>query len=156
MKAPDGDVVRESGCLFRFVAKRFRQPMRLPLASFLLALAACDSDPSPVHPVYVVNVADQEDFRIALATAAQRAEAESLLASGRDRIVHGRLARGDGGFNAPYHWHLVPESVTFVDQTIEACSGRPMSDVEADLDYWVDTLGTFCPWGARIVRRIRP
>jgi hypothetical protein len=23
--------------------------------------------------------------------------------------------------------------------------------VDADVDYWVDTVGQYCPWGARVV-----
>lgn len=130
---------------------------RIYLLSVLLLLGGCDTNhPGDSEPlaVFEVEVAGQESFRIALRDSAQIAIAEQRLASGYEGIVHGELARGDGDFNAPYSWHLKPATVTFPDQTIEVCSGRPMSDVEADLDYWIDTLGIYCPWGARIVRRI--
>lgn len=123
-----------------------------PLAALLL-LVACDDNRADAPPVYVVEV-EGETFRIAPATRQQQRRADSLLASGEDVIVYGVLARGDGGFNAPFHWHMTPESLDFVDVTVEVCSGRPMSDVEADLDYWIDTLGYYCPWGARIVDRV--
>jgi hypothetical protein len=35
--------------------------------------------------------------------------------------------------------------------TIELCDGRP-SMVEENLDYWVDTVRFFCPWGARLLK----
>ncbi len=60
------------------------------------------------------------------------------------------LARGDGGFNMPWSWHLKPESVRMVDASIELCDGLP-SHVESDLDYWVDVVGQYCPWSAEIV-----
>ncbi len=66
----------------------------------------------------------------------------------------GTLARGDGGFNMPWSWHLLPKTVEVADFTIELCDGRP-SMVEADLDYWVDTVKQFCPWGGRLVERKR-
>lgn len=127
------------------------------LLSSLLVLGGCDANdsdaPEPLA-VFEVEVAGQESFRLALHDSTQIATAEQRLASGYAGIVQGTLDRGDGGFNAPYSWHLKPETVTFPDQTIEVCSGRPLSDIEADLDYWIDTIGTYCPWGARIVRRI--
>ncbi len=43
-----------------------------------------------------------------------------------------------------YHLRLVISK-------IELCDGTP-SQVEANLDYWVDTVQRFCPWSAKIVR----
>jgi hypothetical protein len=128
--------------------------------SLLLAavLAACGADaslePTPLGARYTIEVAFQESFTVLLTDPAEAALAEALLASGEDMIVMGTLARGDGGFNRPYSWHLVPETTRFVDMTLEACSGRPASDVEADLDYWMERIGTFCPWGSRVVSRV--
>ncbi|MFQ5871053.1 MAG: hypothetical protein ACE5IB_02685, partial [Candidatus Geothermarchaeales archaeon] len=61
------------------------------------------------------------------------------------------LVRGDGGFNSPWSWHLDPDTVSMTEFSVEVCSGRP-SDVESDMDYWVDTVGSFCPWSAEIVK----
>jgi hypothetical protein len=123
----------------------------------LLTVWGCGDDPVSPSPgaVFEVEVARQETFRIALDDPALIATAEQRLDDKTEGIVHGTLARGDGGFNAPYTWHLKPETITFPDQAIEVCSGRPMSDVESDLAYWVDTIGIYCPWGARLIRRIR-
>lgn len=128
---------------------------RSPLLVVLLLAAGCGgSDPAgpPQGARFTIEVAFQESFTILLTEPGEVALAEALRASGDDMIVMGTLARGDGGFNAPYSWHLVPETTRFVDMTLEACSGRPASDVEADLDYWME-LGTFCPWGSRVVGR---
>ena len=57
------------------------------------------------------------------------------------------LRRGDGGFNAPWSWHLDPAETRFVEAAIEVCDGTP-SYVEAHLA----EFPTYCPWGARIVR----
>ena len=131
--------------------------MRLSLiAAALLAVSACDTA-APLHAVYEVEVATgdgPERFRIALATEAQAAEAEAALAAGRVGVVHGTLAPGDGGVNDGYSWHLVPETVSFPDLAIEVCDGRPRTDVEGALDYWLDTVGVYCPWGARLTRRV--
>lgn len=62
----------------------------------------------------------------------------------------GDLALGDGGFNKPWSWHLIPETVRMVEISMELCDGRP-SMVEANLTYWVSTVKSYCPWGAKII-----
>jgi hypothetical protein len=42
------------------------------------------------------------------------------------------------------------ETYRMAEVTIELCDGIP-SHVEANLNYWVDTVGRFCPWNAGIV-----
>ena len=65
--------------------------------------------------------------------------------------VTGKLVRGDGGFNSPWSWHLVPESVGMAEISIEVCDGRP-SYVEENLDEWLNTVGeSYCPWGSKVV-----
>ena len=140
------------------IHKRRSLVLLLPLLS-LLAGAGCDDDDvaglDPAAAVFEVRVAEQENFRFAVTNPQAIAEAEARMASGVSGVISGELARGDGAHNAPYSWHLVDATIHFPDQAIEACSGRPMSDVEADLDYWVDNLGQYCPWGAVIVKRVR-
>lgn len=75
------------------------------------------------------------------------------MAEGVEDVVSGTLARGDGGFNTGWSWHWIPASVHAADPAIEVCDGRP-SFVEEDLDYWVDTVGQFCPWGATVIQRL--
>ncbi|MGI0038002.1 MAG: hypothetical protein ACRD99_06565 [Nitrososphaera sp.] len=64
--------------------------------------------------------------------------------------VTGKLARGDGGFNQPWGWHLDPATVRMADVSIELCDGRP-SMVQEDLEYWLGTVGSFCPWSSKVV-----
>jgi hypothetical protein len=126
--------------------------LRALLAGMAIAGCGDDAPAGPGRRVYAVEVTG-ERFHVALERPEQIAQAEALLAAGRDVVVHGTLAHGDGGFNGPYRWHLVPGTVSFPDLAMEVCSGRPRSDVEADPAYWVDHLGLYCPWGARIVAR---
>jgi len=65
--------------------------------------------------------------------------------------VTGKLVVGDGGFNSPWSWHLDPDSVRMAEFSIELCDGLP-SHVEADLDYWINTAGTYCPWSSKVVQ----
>jgi hypothetical protein len=68
-------------------------------------------------------------------------------------VITGDLATGDGGFNSPWSWHIEPGTVEVADLAIELCDGRP-SMVEADVDYWINTVGRFCPWSARVISRL--
>ena len=62
----------------------------------------------------------------------------------------GKLVRGDGGFNQPWSWHLDPTSVRMAEISIELCDGLP-SFVEGDLDYWLGTVKTYCPWSSKVM-----
>jgi len=101
--------------------------------------------------VWVVEVSGEE-FRIRVSDETARAGIDQRLRSRERGVVIGSLVRGDGGFNRPWSWHLDPATVQAVDTAIELCDGRP-GMVEADLDYWIGTVRTFCPWGARVTRR---
>lgn len=101
--------------------------------------------------LWVIEVSGEE-FRVRVSAASARTGLEARLESGAEGVIIGSIVRGDGGFNAPWSWHLDPATVEAIDAAIELCDGRP-SMVEADLDYWVDTVRSFCPWGARVVRR---
>lgn len=61
----------------------------------------------------------------------------------------GRIDRGNGGFNQPWSWHFIPESVRMVEASIEVCDGTP-SYVNNHLDDFV-SIG-YCPWGGKIVK----
>jgi hypothetical protein len=64
--------------------------------------------------------------------------------------VTGTLVKGSGGFNSPWSWHLDPSSVRMAEISIELCDGTP-SFVEKNLDYWLDTVHNYCPWGSKVV-----
>lgn len=140
-----------------------RGPLRMPLLvlALVLAAAACGGGgsspaapaPLPEGAVFRVQALD-ETFHVLLENPARIAEAEAVLASGQPKLVVGRVQRGDGGFNQPWSWHLAPASVELADLCAELFDGRP-SDVEADLDYWVDTVRFFCPWSGQLVARVR-
>ena len=67
-------------------------------------------------------------------------------------IPNGRVLRGPGlaGYNSPYSWHLDPEDISMADMTIEVCDAEP-SYVEANVDEFVDNVGRYCAWDARLV-----
>ena len=70
------------------------------------------------------------------------------LAGRNSKHPSGPIAPGDGGFNSPWSWHFVPDSVRMVDSSIELCDGSP-SYVET---HRADYLSSgYCPWGARVI-----
>jgi hypothetical protein len=64
-------------------------------------------------------------------------------------IPNGKLVRGQASYNKPWSWHIDPQDITMVEMTVEIYDGLP-SHVEADLDYWINTIGRFAPWQAEL------
>jgi hypothetical protein len=75
------------------------------------------------------------------------------MATNRVGVIGAALARGDGGFNAPYSWHMISSTVEFPDVMKEHCDGLP-SYVEQHLDEWLAEHDRFCPWAARVIEEI--
>ncbi|AHY46144.1 Hemolysin-type calcium-binding repeat (2 copies) [Rubrobacter radiotolerans] len=67
-------------------------------------------------------------------------------------IPNGRILRGAGraNHNAPYGWHLDPRDIEMAEMTIELCDGEP-SFVQKNTAEFVDNVGRYCSWGARLV-----
>lgn len=120
----------------------------------VLALAACGDATGPEGGARFEVEVSGERFVVHVEGASQIAALEARMASGVEGVVNGDIEAGDGGFNRPWGWHMVPSTVHTTDAAIELCDGRP-SLVEADLAYWLGTVKQYCPWGAKVVRRIR-
>ncbi|MDQ3694683.1 MAG: hypothetical protein M3464_13805 [Chloroflexota bacterium] len=67
-------------------------------------------------------------------------------------IPNGRINRGSGqaDHNAPHPWHLDAEEIELTENAIEVCDGLP-SYVDDHVDEFVDRVGRYCPWHARLV-----
>jgi hypothetical protein len=127
--------------------------LRPRLLAFLLAAAACGSGPADPNQrfEYLVTV-NGERFVVRASDPATNRALDGRLRSGKPGIIIGTVAKGDGAFNAPWRWHLVPETVNVADVSIELCDGLP-SHVEADVDAWMTSVKSFCPWGAVVASR---
>lgn len=91
-----------------------------------------------------------QDFRIQTNTleVTRLGRAEMRLPIDQRRLVpQGRVVRGDGGYNAPWSWHL--EDVRFTEVPQAICDGLPR-DLEANVADWVDRRISFCPSGAYV------
>jgi hypothetical protein len=113
-----------------------------------LGLGACErSEPSEPFVDFVVAVTGEtfvlrsgDPETIALAYDAMRGE--------NQRFPIGPLRRGDGGFNAPWSWHIDPAEARLTEVAIEVCDGKP-SYVEEHVEDFL-RIG-YCPWAGRIV-----
>ena len=83
-----------------------------------------------------------------------------LPLSERTLFPIGPIDRGDGGHNFhdvppgeqpifEWNWHFLPDDWTLTDAANPLCDGNAVI-VEQAIDYWVDTVGQFCPAGARV------
>jgi hypothetical protein len=73
----------------------------------------------------------------------------------KDRTMHisGPIASGNGGHNKNWSWHFTPDKWTLAEMSVELCDGIS-SHVEADLSYWLNTVGSFCPWNSYVLKEI--
>lgn len=133
----------------------YARKARAVVAGLALAVAgasACSDTVEPETGVLFTLEVSGETFRTRVFDPDVIAALTARLDEGTSGVVLGDLVAGDGGVNAPWGWHWAPNSVAVADLVIELCDGRP-SMVDADLAYWIDTVGAFCPWGATVVAR---
>ena len=123
------------------------RPLSAGLLSLVL-LAGC-SDPDALEADFVVAVGSERFVMRARDPETIRLARAQLTGQGRAFPI-GPLSTGDGGFNAPWSGHLVPDAVRLTEAAIEVCDGLP-SYVEA---HRAD-FPTYCPWSGRIVEELR-
>jgi len=122
----------------------------VPAAALLsLAAFACSSEPSAPYTDFVIAVGEETFVLRSGDPGTIRLAMENLRGENR-RFPIGPLRPGDGGFNAPWSWHLDPAETRLTEAAIEVCDGTP-SYVEAHLA----DFPTYCPWGGRVAG-IRP
>lgn len=101
---------------------------------------------SPAGVVVTFDV-EGEQFKILITRADLIAHAQALLAGGTEgTIPSGLIVRGEPGVNAPYSWHIDPDSLEFADMTMEICDGLPSHVEDGTLEG-----DRYCPWGATVV-----
>jgi hypothetical protein len=102
---------------------------------------------SPSGGVIVTFRVVDEEYRILVTRADLVAHAQALLdGSDEATIPNGLIVRGDPGINAPWSWHIDPDSLEFADVTMELCDGLPSHVEDGTL-----AGDRFCPWGAEVI-----
>jgi hypothetical protein len=134
--------------------------MRIRVAAMALLsilIVSCGSDDPPSSTRSFIfgmrEISDDEGRFVAVTSnpdVLAKLEAElALPADQRSLHIHGAIATGSGGHNLSWHWHFVPDEWDLVEISIELCDGTPQL-VEEDVDYWVETIGAFCPWASYV------
>jgi len=143
MRAAAGLLAVVALCLVGCTAESPSTPSSSPSPS-----ASAPADLPSVPAVVTFDVAGQGEYSIELVTDELIAHVAELQAGGEEgRIPVGRIVRdGDGGVNAPWSWHIDPESLEFADATIEVCDGLPQFVEDGTL-----TSDVYCPWSATVV-----
>jgi len=106
--------------------------------------------------------ADWRDSSFIIATSdaelIDKAVAQLNLPVPQRKILNGAIARGNGGYNRNgshnFKWHFKENDWHFTDFSIEIYDGRPYSDLDLGLDYWIDTVKRFSPWNSYIKREV--
>ena len=65
----------------------------------------------------------------------------------RQLHVNGYLDFGDGGFNEPWNWHIIPNNWVLAEMSIGTCNVDP-AYIESNLDNYVNSVGQLCNWGS--------
>jgi hypothetical protein len=126
---------------------------------FISLLTACGGGDGPLPPddpnavTLVFRMKDRgadQEFRHRTASPALIAKARAQMAlpvADRKLFPAGAIAAGAAGVNLNWGWHF--KNVDLVEATIELCDGNPTL-VQADLNYWLNTVKAFCPWGGYV------
>ncbi|MFQ6047424.1 MAG: hypothetical protein ACE5PT_13890, partial [Gemmatimonadales bacterium] len=90
--------------------------VRLLAAGLAMTACSCSGSAAPQDAAVFRVEVDSESFRVSIRDDAVVTEAERRMREEDGAgIVIGSLARGDGGFNQPWSWHMVPSSVLIAD-----------------------------------------
>lgn len=117
---------------------------------------ADDASNTPVFEFRIHGFDAAQAFRVALSDPAviQQARAQLLLpVADRHLFPIGGIQAGDGGVNAPWHWHFGAH-VRLTEMAIELCDSTPTL-IEDELDYWLNTVKSYCPWGGYVYAEIK-
>ena len=86
-------------------------------------------------------------------------EAQLKLPIDQRKMLTGPLKEGNDGYNRnethEFKWHYPADQWKLTEMAIELCDGRPYSDVDLHLDYWLYTVTRFCPWNSYVEKEIR-
>lgn len=120
------------------------------LAAFVVAACGGDATGTSHNDATFTVQVGSEQFAVRVTDHATFTQLSARMQSGAAGVILGTVAAGDGGFNGPWSWHLVPSTIQVADFAIELCDGTP-SYIEANRDDWIRTVKNYCPWSAKVV-----
>jgi len=107
---------------------------------------------------FKTNMADWRDQSFVIATADRslisEIKTQLKLPVSQRKIVNGLLLAGSGGYNKngthEFKWHFKENDWKLAELSAEIFDGRPYNDLDTDIDYWLNTVKRFAPWGSYI------
>lgn len=115
-------------------------------AASLDGRAAC----SELHGGALVTLGiQQETLAVWITRGDFLAQARTKIGETVGHVARFDLAHGPG-CDPAWSWTVRPDTAMFVDLAAEVCDGLP-SHIESNPAYWIDGLGYFCPWSARVI-----
>jgi hypothetical protein len=88
----------------------------------------------------------------------QQIETQLALPVAERKLIVGTLAKGSAGYNRngshEFKWHLQEDAWNIADVTIEIYDGTPYSEVDQNIDYWLNTVKTYGPWSSYIRKKL--
>jgi hypothetical protein len=122
-----------------------------PLAAVALLFsmsASCKSPTEPSRNLFAIGACNAV-FHVQIDDATVAQQAVDLVGKGNVKIICGTVRAGDGGFNAPWPWHLDPASIRFTDVVAEILDRCPQS-----AEVWIgDDHPYICPTSTVVLRR---
>jgi hypothetical protein len=134
------------------------KPTLLLLAAMAILSGCHGAADSDTAYFKVAGATEADTFVIALTDPATIAEARAL-ASGQEPSKHvtGLVVAEAVPYNAPWSFHLDPDSISFAEMSIEVCDAAT-TYVEEHL---AEVGGAFlpgrrwCPWSSRVVEEVK-
>jgi hypothetical protein len=84
----------------------------------------------------------------------KRAREQLQLPEGaRTSHINGAIVAAAADENLNWGWRFRNESWNLAEVSMELCDGNAQL-VEQDLAYWLNIVGRFCPWGARVAAEV--
>ncbi len=148
-----------------------KKQTRLLLLFILLTFSAlsCNKDKSEPQDGYTYyrvgfrsNPADWRDTAFVVRTdnpqLIQQIEAQLALPVPQRKLVVGALVAGSGDYNKnvshEFKWHFKEDDWNLADVTVEIYDGKPYTDVDLHLDYWLNTVKRYGAWGSYIKTKL--
>lgn len=139
------------------------------IALFIFTLGSCKKEKHTDEAAYQyyevgfnTDNADWRDTAFIVRTSnqqlIQQVEAQLLLPIANRKLVTGALVAGSGGYNKnashEFKWHFKEDDWQLTDLTIEIYDGKPYTDIDKDLSYWLNTVKRFGSWSSYIKRKL--
>jgi hypothetical protein len=101
---------------------------------------------------------DSNTFVVKLVDAYTIKEAREILTKKLKVHIMGTLEKSPVSYNAPWHYHLKPGTISFFEITSEACDAT-IKDVEGRLSEAVEEIlpeNFWCPWSSVLTKEVHP